>query len=111
MDHIFIDWGGFMVLEHCDLEIDVEKQAQFEKAIVRGVETIISKAKGFKGYQVSHSLETPSRYLLLIYWETLENHTIDFRGSAAFADWRAIVGSFFVKPPMVEHMTLVSRST
>ena len=99
-----------MILEHCDIQIDPSKQPAFEEAIVRGVETVISKAKGFQGYKVNHSLETPSRYLLLIYWDTLENHTIDFRGSDAFADWRAIVGPFFMKPPVVEHMTLVGKS-
>jgi hypothetical protein len=51
-----------MILEHCDLEIDSSKQKDFEEAIVRGVETVISKAKGFRGYKVNHSLETPSRY-------------------------------------------------
>jgi heme-degrading monooxygenase HmoA len=99
-----------MILEHCDIQIDPSKQSEFEEAIVRGVETVISKAKGFQGFKVNHSLETPSRYLLLIYWDTLENHTVDFRGSAAFADWRAIVGPFFIKPPAVEHMTLVGKS-
>ena len=99
-----------MILEHCDIQIDPSKQSAFEEAIVRGVETVISKAKGFQGYKVNHSLETPSRYLLLIYWDTLENHTVDFRGSDAFADWRAIVGPFFMKPPVVEHMTLVDKS-
>ena len=99
-----------MILEHCDLEIDPSKQKDFEEAIVRGVETVISKAKGFQGYKVNHSMETPSRYLLMIYWDTLENHTVDFRGSAAFADWRAIVGSYFAKPPHVEHMTLFGKS-
>ena len=99
-----------MILEHCDIEIDPAKQKEFEEAILRGVDTVISKAKGFKGYKVNHSLETPARYLLLIYWDTLENHTVDFRGSDSFADWRAIVGPFFVKPPHVVHMTLVGKS-
>lgn len=99
-----------MILEHCDIQIDPLKRLEFEAAIVRGVETVISKAKGFQGYKVNHSLETPSRYLLLIYWDSLENHTVDFRGSDAFADWRAIVGPFFMKPPVVEHMTLVGKS-
>jgi heme-degrading monooxygenase HmoA len=99
-----------MILEHCDIEIDPAKQKEFEGAILRGVDTVISKAKGFKGYKVNHSIETAARYLLLIYWDTLENHTVDFRGSASFADWRAIVGPFFVKPPHVEHMTLVGKS-
>jgi heme-degrading monooxygenase HmoA len=100
-----------MILEHCDIEIDPAKQKEFEEAILRGADTVISKAKGFKGYKVNHSMETPSRYLLLIYWDSLENHTVDFRGSTAFADWRAIVGPYFAKPPHVEHMTLVGKST
>jgi hypothetical protein len=99
-----------MILEHCDLEIDASKQVEFEEAIMRGVETVIAKSKGFRGFKVNHSVESPARYLLFIYWETLENHTVDFRGSAAFADWRAIVGPFFAKPPVVEHFTLVGKS-
>ena len=99
-----------MILEHCDIQIDPQKGPAFEEAIIRGVETVIAHSKGFKGFKVNHSVESPERYVLLIYWETMENHTVDFRGSAAFADWRAIVGPYFVKPPMVEHMTLVGKS-
>ena len=99
-----------MILEHCDIEIDPQKGLAFEEAIIRGVETVIAKSKGFRGFKVNHSVESPERYVLLIYWDTIENHTVDFRGSAAFADWRAIVGPYFAKPPMVEHMTLVGKS-
>lgn len=100
-----------MILEHCDIEIDPSKAAEFEEAILRGVDTVIAKAKGFRGFKINHSIENPARYLLLIYWDSLENHTVDFRGSDAFAEWRAIVGPFFVKPPCVEHMTLVGKSS
>ncbi len=99
-----------MILEHCDIEIDPSKQQEFEAAILRGVETVIAQSQGFRGFKVNHSIESPARYLLLIYWDTLENHIVDFRGSAAFADWRAIVGPFFAKPPFVEHFTLVGKS-
>lgn len=99
-----------MILEHCDIEIDPTKSAEFEEAILRGVNTVIAKAKGFQGFKVNRSIESPARYVLLIYWDTLENHTVDFRGSDAFADWRAIAGPFFAKPPFVEHMTLVGKS-
>ena len=99
-----------MILEHCDLEINPSQQGEFEEAIIRGVETVIAKSKGFRGFKVNHSVESPARYLLFIYWETLENHTVDFRGSAAFAEWRAIVCPFFAKPPVVEHFTLVGKS-
>ena len=99
-----------MILEHCDIEIDPSKQQEFELAIMRGVETVIAKSPGFRGFKVNHSIESPARYLLFIYWETLENHTVDFRGSAAFAEWRAIVGPFFAKPPVVEHCNLIGKS-
>lgn len=107
----FFDERRPMILEHCDIEIDPSKNAEFEKAILLGVETVIAKSQGFRGFKVNHSVETPARYLLMIYWDTLENHTIDFRGSDAFADWRNIVGPFFVKPPVVEHFNLIGKST
>lgn len=99
-----------MILEHCDIEIDPSKQAEFEKAILLGVETVIAKSKGFKGFKVNHSIENPGRYILFNYWETLEDHTIGFRQAPAFAEWRAIVGPYFLRPPIVEHMTLVGKS-
>ncbi len=98
-----------MILEVADIRIPPGKQAEFDAAITRGVETVISKAKGFLGYRVNKGIESPERYLLFIVWQTLENHTVDFRGSAAFQDWRAIVGPFFAQPPQVEHYTLVSE--
>jgi heme-degrading monooxygenase HmoA len=97
-----------MILELADIRIQAGKGAEFDTAIVRGVETVISKAKGFRGYEVHKGIESPERYLLTIRWETLENHTVDFRGSAAFAEWRAIVGPYFAAPPQVEHFELIS---
>jgi heme-degrading monooxygenase HmoA len=47
----------------------------------------------------------------MIFWDTLEDHTVGFRGSAAYADWRAIVGGFFASAPTVEHFSLLSQST
>ena len=99
-----------MILELADIRIPAGKQAQFDAAIQKGVETVIAKAKGFRGYKVNHCIETPERYVLMIFWDTLENHTIDFRNSAAFAEWRAIVGPFFAAPPAVEHFTLLAKS-
>ena len=99
-----------MILEVADIRIIPGRQAEFDEAIRRGAETVVAKAKGFAGYKVNHSIESPERYLLMIYWQTLENHTVDFRGSPAFADWRAIVGPFFAGPPHVEHFQLVAMS-
>ncbi len=99
-----------MILELADIRIHAGKQQEFDAAIKNGVETVIAHAKGFKGYKVNKCIETPERYVLMIFWETLENHTVDFRGSANFADWRSIVGPFFAAPPTVEHFTLLAKS-
>jgi heme-degrading monooxygenase HmoA len=99
-----------MILEHADIRIQPGKQAEFDEAIERGVKEVISKAKGFRGYLVQKGIESPERYILMIQWETLENHTEDFRGSPAFAEWRGIVGPFFASPPVVEHFTVVCMS-
>ena len=99
-----------MILEIADFRITPGRQAEFNEAIKRGVETVLAHAKGFSGYKVNHSIESPERYVLMIYWETLENHTVDFRGSPAFTNWRAIVGPFFAVPPVVEHFTLLAKS-
>lgn len=99
-----------MILEHADIRIDPARAAEFEEAILRGASTVIAHAKGFRGYKVNRSIESPGRYLLMIYWDTLEDHTVGFRGSDAFAQWRAIVGPFFAQPPVVEHLELVGKS-
>lgn len=99
-----------MILELADIRIHAGQQAEFDAAISKGVESVIANAKGFRGYKVNKCIETPERYVLMIFWDTLENHTVDFRGSPAFANWRAMVGPFFASPPSVEHFTLLAKS-
>lgn len=99
-----------MILELADITIQPGQQAAFEDAIARAVRVIASQAVGFKSYSIHKGIESAERYLLQIQWDTLENHTVDFRGSAAFAEWRAIVGPFFAKPPTVEHFSLLGKS-
>ena len=99
-----------MILEIADITIPPGKQAEFDEAIQRGLNTVISKAAGFRGFKVNKGVESPERYILMIYWETLENHTVDFRQGPLFAQWRAIVGPYFAGPPVVEHFTLLAKS-
>ena len=99
-----------MILELADIRIQPGQQAAFDLAIQRGLNEVISKAKGFEGFKVNKGIESPERYILQIFWTTLENHTVDFRQSSAFADWRAIVGPFFAVPPTVEHFDLLAKS-
>lgn len=100
----------FMILELADIRIHAGQNTSFEEAIARGLQTVISQAHGFRGYKLNRGLESPERYLLQIFWDCLENHTVGFRQSEAFATWRAIVGPFFAAPPVVEHFDLVTKS-
>ena len=99
-----------MILEIADIRILVGKNAEFEAAIQHGIATVASKATGFRGYKVNQGIESPERYVLMIFWDTLENHTVDFRNGPLFPQWRAIVGPFFAAPPQVEHFTLLAKS-
>ena len=99
-----------MVLELADIRIHPGQQAAFDEAIQRGLRTVISQAQGFQGFKVNKGIESPERYVLQIFWATLENHTVDFRQSPLFAEWRAIVGPFFASPPVVEHFDLLAKS-
>ena len=99
-----------MILEHAAIRILPTRAAEFVAAITQGASTVIAQPKGFRGYKVNRSIESPGRYILLIYWDTLEDHTVGFRHSELFAQWRAIVGPFFAQPPVVDHLALVSKS-
>jgi heme-degrading monooxygenase HmoA len=59
---------------------------------------------------VQKGIDSPERYLLMIEWDTLESHTVDFRQGPLFPEWRAIVGPFFAEPPVVEHFSLATAS-
>jgi heme-degrading monooxygenase HmoA len=99
-----------LILEIADIRIQPGQQAGFEDAIQRGIATVVTRAQGFMGFKVNHSVESPERYVLMIYWATLEDHTVAFRQGPLFPEWRAIVGPFFAAPPVVEHFTLVAKS-
>lgn len=99
-----------MILEVADIRIQPGQQAAFDEAIVRGVTAVISQARGFRGWKVNKGVESPERYLLMIFWDTLEDHTVAFRGGPLFTQWRAIVGPYFAQPPQVEHFTLLGKS-
>jgi heme-degrading monooxygenase HmoA len=99
-----------MILEIADIRIQPGQQAAFEEAIQRGLRTVIAQAAGMQGFKVNKGIESPERYVLQISWATLEDHTVGFRESPLFAQWRAIVGPFFAQPPVVEHFTLLTQS-
>ncbi len=96
-----------MILEIADIRIQPGQQAAFEEAIQRAISTVASQARGFIGAKVQHGIESPERYVLMIEWATLEDHTEHFRGGPLFTQWRAIIGGYFAQPPHVEHFSSV----
>jgi heme-degrading monooxygenase HmoA len=99
-----------MILELADIRIKPGQQKVFEQAIELGIQSVISRAKGFQGAKVNRGVESPDRYILQIFWDTLEDHTVGFRESPLFTEWRAIVGPHFAAPPAVEHFELAFKS-
>jgi heme-degrading monooxygenase HmoA len=99
-----------MILEVVDFRIQPGKQKEFTQAVAQGVATCIATAKGFISYQLHHGIETPERFLLHIIWHTVEDHTVGFRQSEAFTQWRSMVGPYFAQSPVVEHFQFIQPS-
>jgi heme-degrading monooxygenase HmoA len=92
-----------MITELADFSVAPENHEAFGEALAKGVNIVLSKSEGYLGHEILSSQETPGRWVLLVRWTSTEAHTVGFRQSAAFADWRAIIGPFFAKAPYVEH--------
>ena len=92
-----------MITEIALLEIKPGMEAEFE-AGVKNAAPLFRRAKGCHGMELVRSIETPSRYRLFVKWETVEHHTVDFRGSQDYLQCRKLVGHCFAAPPEVEHV-------
>lgn len=97
-----------MILEIAQIDVKPGMEAEFE-AGVKAAGPIFRRAKGCKSMTLQRSHEKPARYRLFVQWDTLENHTVDFRGSPDFQEWRKLVGHCFASPPEVEHVGEVVR--
>jgi heme-degrading monooxygenase HmoA len=94
-----------MILELATIDIKEGTNTAFEEKL-QEAQFVISKSKGYIGHQFQKCLEQDNRYVLLIRWETLEDHTRGFRESELFKEWRALIGPFFDKAPVVQHYEL-----
>lgn len=93
------------VVEHVALAITPGREHEFEEAFARGLE-VIKSAGGYRWSRLMRQVEAPSMYVLFVGWETLESHTVDFRNSQLFEQWRSAVGHFFDQPPVMGHYVL-----
>lgn len=91
-----------MILEIAALDIKKESVEEFTN-ILETAKAVISQSKGFVSIEFQHCIETPTKFLALIQWETLEDHTVGFRQSELFKEWRAILSPYFNTPPFADH--------
>jgi heme-degrading monooxygenase HmoA len=92
-----------MILEIAQIDVKPGMETEFEAGVGKAV-PIFKRAKGCKSMALQRSVEKPARYRLFVQWDTLENHTVDFRSSTDFQEWRKLVGHCFAAPPDVEHV-------
>jgi heme-degrading monooxygenase HmoA len=95
-----------VITEHAILEVVPGREDQFVAAM-DDAKAIIAASPGFVSLRVERCLERPGRFLLLVHWERLENHTQGFRGSPAYAEWRRRLHHFYDPFPVVEHFEVV----
>ncbi|NJK45104.1 MAG: antibiotic biosynthesis monooxygenase [Pleurocapsa sp. SU_196_0] len=94
-----------MILELADFRISLDATDDFETAMEE-LKTVIASIPGYQGHTIQRSMETPGRYVLLVRWATLEDHTQGFRGSVAFETWRSRLGAHR-DGAVVEHLETV----
>jgi heme-degrading monooxygenase HmoA len=96
-----------VILEHAPLDVRLGQEAAFEAAFAEAA-SIISSMPGFRSLRLTRCIERPSAYLLLVWWDSLEDHTVGFRGSAAYERWRDLLHHFYDPFPTVEHHEIVT---
>jgi heme-degrading monooxygenase HmoA len=95
-----------VITEHALLPVIPGREDEFEIALVEA-KVIITSMSGCRSLSLSRSIESPSTYLLLVEWENLDDHTIGFRQSEQYQEWRALLHHFYEPFPLVEHYQTV----
>ena len=95
-----------MITERAFFTIKPGEEEQFEAA-VKEAKQFPESIPGFISFELHRGIESPSVYLLLIEWESVEAHMDGFRGSPKFAEWRGLIGPYFAADVDMEHVTRV----
>jgi len=95
-----------VILEFALITVKPSTEEQFQSVFPTAIR-LLAESPGYLSHQLQRSVETPTRYALLVEWRTLEDHTQGFRGSPAFAAWRAHLAPFLAAPPVVEHFSRI----
>src|SRR6185436_4572512 len=95
-----------MVLKIAVLNVIPGREREFESAF-KQAQAIIASMSGYRSHELHRCIETAARYVLLVHWEKLEDHTVGFRGSPGYQEWRRLLHHFYDPFPVVEHFTAV----
>ena len=95
-----------MILEVALLDVLPGKTDEFEETFAEA-SAIISSMPGYLSHELQRCIEDPERYALLVRWETLEDHTEGFRGSAGYEEWKRLLHHFYDPFPTVQHFEAV----
>jgi heme-degrading monooxygenase HmoA len=98
-----------MIFELAQIDIKPGMESAFEKGVAQAA-PLFQRARGCRGLQLLKGIEQPSRYTLMVTWETVEDHTVHFRQSADFQEWRRLVGECFLNPPQAVHVQVALRA-
>jgi len=96
-----------MILEVACLNVVPGREAEFEDAF-RLAQRLIASMSGYRSHQLHRSIESTHRYLLLVNWDRLEDHTQGFRGSREYQEWKRLLHHFYEPFPVVEHYGAVA---
>ena len=96
-----------MITEQAVLDVKPGDEPSFEAAFAEA-KAIIASMPGFESLQLLRCLERPNRYLLLVEWARLEDHTLGFRGSSEYEEWKRLLHHFYDPFPTVEHFAPVT---
>ena len=99
-----------MILEVAILNVKAGQEAAFEEAF-SVAQKIIASMPGYLSHQLQRCIEVPGRYILLVNWQTLQDHTVGFRGSEQYQEWRRLLHHFYDPFPLVEHYEPVFCNT
>jgi heme-degrading monooxygenase HmoA len=98
-----------MILEIAVFNLRPGVNAEFEAAFKKA-SAFIQSADGYQSHQLQHCIEKDNQYVLLVNWRTVEDHTIGFRNSLQYQEWRKLIHHFFEVPPDVSHGVLIYQN-
>ncbi|GAA4685385.1 antibiotic biosynthesis monooxygenase family protein [Phytohabitans rumicis] len=93
-----------MVLEVALIDIVAGQEDDFAAAYAKG-HPVLASTPGCRSVRMTRGIESPTRFVLLVEWDTVEAHIENFRDTERFTTWRSLIGPYFAAPPVVEHFT------